>query len=144
MTQVEPHELAMNCMAGCDPEFSRKVQPGDVLVAGDNIGYGSSREQAPQALKHSGIRVVIAKSFARIFYRNCFNIGISAIVCPAYVQEACEGDLVEVNLTEGVILNKSLSKTYHFTKPPEFMLDYIRLGGLIPYLEKQMNKECKD
>lgn len=141
MTQVEPHELAANCMSGCDPEFSKKVQPGDVLVAGENIGYGSSREQAPHALKYAGISVVIAKSFARIFYRNCFNIGISAIVCPLCVEEVSEGDSIEVNLSEGLITNKTLSKTYNFTKPPEFMLDYIRLGGLIPYLEIQMNKE---
>lgn len=142
MTQVEPHELAANCMSGWDPEFSSKVQPGDVLAAGYNIGYGSSREQAPQALKHAGISVVIAKSFARIFYRNCYNVGIAAITCPAFVEEASDGDYIEVDIANGVIFNTTLDKTYEFNKPPEFMLEYIQLGGLIPYLEKHMsNKE---
>lgn len=138
MTQVEPHELAANCMAGCDPQFSSRVKPGDVVAAGDNIGYGSSREQAPQALKHAGVSAVIAKSFARIFYRNCYNVGIPAIACPAFVEEVSEGDKIELNLIEGIIQNKTLNKAYGFIKPPEFMLEYIRLGGLIPYLEKQM------
>jgi 3-isopropylmalate/(R)-2-methylmalate dehydratase small subunit len=139
MTQVEPHELAANCMAGCMPGFSARVKTGDVVVAGDNIGYGSSREQAPQALKHAGISAVIAKSFARIFYRNCFNVGIPAIACPEFVEEASEGDTIELNLSEGIIHNKNLGRTYEFVKPPEFMLEYIRLGGLIPYLEKKMS-----
>ena len=140
MTQVEPHELALNCMSGCDPDFSKKVKTGDVLVAGDNIGYGSSREQAPCALKHAGISVVIAKSFARIFYRNCFNVGVPAIACPSFAEEVSTGDQVEVNLSKGVIENKTLGKSYEFVKPPEFMLEYIRLGGLIPYLVNQMKK----
>lgn len=140
MTQVEPNELAANCMAGCAPQFSARVQRGDVLAAGENLGYGSSREQAPQALKYAGISAVIAKSFARIFYRNCFNIGIPAIACPTFVEEASEGDSIEVNLAVGLIYNKTRARTYEFTKPPEFMLTYIKLGGLIPYLEKHMSK----
>lgn len=140
MTQVEPSELAAHCMAGVDPQFSAKVQAGDVLVAGENIGYGSSREQAPHALKYSGIKAVVAKSFARIFYRNCFNVGIPAIVCPTFAEEVFEGDDVEVNLIGGEIINKTKGRTYKFVKPPEFMMEYIKLGGLIPYLEKQMNK----
>jgi 3-isopropylmalate/(R)-2-methylmalate dehydratase small subunit len=140
MTQVEPSELAAHCMSGADLQFSSKVQAGDVLVAGDNIGYGSSREQAPQSLKYSGIKAVIAKSFARIFYRNCFNVGIPAIVCPNFVEEVFEGDVVEVNLLEGKIVNKTKGSIYNFVKPPEFMMEYIRLGGLIPYLEKKMNE----
>jgi len=141
MTQVDANELAANCMAGCTPHFSSRIQLGDVLAAGENLGYGSSREQAPQALKYAGISVVIAKSFARIFYRNCFNVGIPAIACPNFVEEASEGDLIEVNLVAGIIYNETLGRTYEFTKPPEFMLTYIKLGGLIPYLEEQMNKE---
>ncbi len=140
MTQVEPYELAANCMAGCVPQFSSRILQGDVLAAGENLGYGSSREQAPQALKYAGVSAVIAKSFARIFYRNCFNVGIPAIVCPAFVEESSEGDLIEVNLEVGLIYNETLGKSYEFTKPPEFMLTYIKLGGLIPYLEEQMSK----
>ncbi len=140
MTQVEPHELASNCMSGCDPDFSKKVKTGDLLVAGDNIGYGSSREQAPRAIKHAGISAVIAKSFARIFYRNCFNVGLPAIACPAFAEEVSVGDQIHVDLAKGVIENKTLGKVYEFVKPPEFMLEYIRLGGLMPYLENQMKK----
>ncbi|NLI91796.1 MAG: 3-isopropylmalate dehydratase small subunit [Peptococcaceae bacterium] len=140
MTEVEPHELAANCMAGCDPKFAAQVRFGDIFAAGENLGYGSSREQAPQALKYAGIRVVIAKSFARIFYRNCFNIGIPALICPQLVEETSEGDRVEVDLEKGVITNHALGRNYEFTKPPEFMLEYIQLGGLIPYLENQMGK----
>lgn len=140
MTQIEPHELASNCMSGSDPEFSKKVKTGDVLVAGDNIGYGSSREQAPRSIKYLGISAVIAKSFARIFYRNCFNVGVPAIACPIFVEEVSEGDQIEVDITKGIIENKTLGKSYEFIKPPEFMLEYIRLGGLIPYLENQMKK----
>lgn len=137
MTEIEPFELAKHCMAGIDAKFSSKVSEGDLLVAGENIGYGSSREQAPQSLKYAGIRVIIAKSFARIFYRNCFNIGIPAIVCPEFIMDVADEDLYRINLKEGKIFNKTRSKSYDFVKPPDFMLEYIKLGGLIPYLEKQ-------
>lgn len=141
MTEIEPQELAAHCMAGIDQRFSSKVNDGDILVAGDNIGYGSSREQAPQSLKHAGIKAIIAKSYARIFYRNCFNVGIPAIVCPSFVLEVADEDIVKINLAEGKIFNKNKGKSYEFTKPPEFMVEYIKLGGLIPYLEKLRNEE---
>lgn len=144
MTQVEPHELAANCMAGIDRDFAKKVKTGDVLVAGYNIGYGSSREQAPQALKYAGVSAVIAKSFARIFYRNCYNVGLPAITCQEFVDEVSEGDLVQVNLKAGIITNNTIGKCYRFIKPPEFLLEYIQSGGLIPYLEKQMAKSKKE
>lgn len=134
MTQVEPKELASHCMAGIDPSFAQGVRSGDLLVAGYNLGYGSSREQAPWALKHSGVKAVIARSFARIFFRNCFNIGLPAISCPEFVEEASRMDEVELNLPEGTIRNLSLGKTYTFIRPPEFLLEYVKLGGLIPYL----------
>ena len=141
MTQVAPHELAANCLSGIEPDYSTRIKAGDLLVAGENIGYGSSREQAPQALKYAGISVIVAKSFARIFYRNCYNIGIPAIVCPSFVKEATEGDTAEVDLAQGSILNLSNGKSYDFQKPPEFLLEYVRLGGLIPYLEKIMSNQ---
>jgi 3-isopropylmalate/(R)-2-methylmalate dehydratase small subunit len=141
MTQVKPHELAKNCLTPLIPDFAARVQEGDVLVAGDNVGYGSSREQAPWALKYAGIRAVIAKSFARIFYRNCYNIGIPALICPPFVVEAEEGDEVEVRLAQGKLVNVTKDKIYDFEKPPSFMLDYIKLGGLIPYIEAQMNSD---
>lgn len=140
MTQVEPHELAANCMAGVDPEFTKKVKPGDIIVAGENIGYGSSREQAPQAIKHAQIGAVVAKSFARIFYRNCFNVGLPAIIEPSFAEDVNQFDEVEINFTQGFITNLTTGKVYNFIKPPDFLVEYIELGGLIPYLEKNLKK----
>lgn len=134
MTHTKPEELAANCMAGVDPEFACSVHPGDIVVAGINLGYGSSREQAPQALKHAGVSAVVAASFARIFYRNCYNLGIPAIVCPAFVAEVNAGESAAINLEDGVITNMKTAKQYSFVKPPAFLLEYIRLGGLVPYL----------
>ncbi|HBH11671.1 MAG TPA: 3-isopropylmalate dehydratase, partial [Clostridiales bacterium] len=144
MTEIEPQELAKHCMSGIDARFSSKVKEGDFLAAGENIGYGSSREQAPQALKNAGIRVIIAKSFARIFYRNCFNIGIPAVVCPNFITELNDEDMCTINLEAGSIYNETKDKYYNFAKPPDFMLEYIRLGGLIPYLEMQSNQSDRD
>lgn len=141
MTQVKPHELAANCLAGADPDFAKKVKQGDVVVAGINIGYGSSREQAPQALKHAGVSAVIAKSFARIFYRNCYNVGIPAIVCPEFVEEVTDMNEAEINLEAGIIRNCSTGKQYQFVKPPAFLLEYIHLGGLIPYIAEKLSQE---
>jgi 3-isopropylmalate/(R)-2-methylmalate dehydratase small subunit len=136
MTQVEPEELAKNCLAGLEEGFSKRVKSNDLLVAGQNIGYGSSREQAPFALKYAGFSAVVAKSFARIFYRNCFNVGLPAIACPDFVNELNDGDDVELDLEQGIIVNITSGKTYSIRKPPEFLIEYVKLGGLIPYLEK--------
>ena len=135
MTMVEPHELAANCLAGISADYAKRFSPGDILVAGDNLGYGSSREQAPYALKYAGISAVIARSFARIFYRNCYNLGLPAIVCPEFADALTEGDVVEIDMNAGTIVNITKSAAYTFVKPPEFLLEYVRLGGLIPYLE---------
>jgi 3-isopropylmalate/(R)-2-methylmalate dehydratase small subunit len=134
MTQVEPAELAAHCMAGIDPEFAAEVRPGDILAAGYNLGYGSSREQAPRALLHSGIKVVVARTFARIFYRNCYNIGLPAVVCPAFLDKVSSMDEVEIDLAAGVIRNLSLGESHNFVRPPAFLLEYVRAGGLIPHL----------
>jgi 3-isopropylmalate/(R)-2-methylmalate dehydratase small subunit len=134
MTQTKPEELAANCLAGADPDFAGNVQSGDIVVAGINLGYGSSREQAPQALKHAGVSAVVAASFARIFYRNCYNLGIPAIVCPEFVTEVNAGESAAINLEDGVITNMKTGNKYNFVKPPAFLLEYIRLGGLVPYL----------
>lgn len=139
MTQVEPHELASHCMAGSDPHFAEKVKSGDFLAAGDNIGYGSSREQAPQSLKYAGIKAVIAKSFARIFYRNCYNVGLPAIICPSFIEEVSDEDEIQLDLSQGLITNVTLNRVYTFTKPPAFLMEYICVGGLIPYLEKELS-----
>lgn len=144
MTMVKPHELAANCLAGADPGFAQQVQKGDVVVAGINTGYGSSREQAPQALKHAGVQAIVAKSFARIFYRNCYNVGMPAIVCPAFAEEAQSGDRAQIWFDEGSIINLSTGRKYSFIKPPFFLGEYIRLGGLIPYLTAQLNASQSD
>lgn len=136
MTQVEPQELAANCLAGIEEGFSKRVKSNDLLVAGQNIGYGSSREQAPSALKFAGFRAVVAVSFARIFYRNCFNVGLPAISCAEFVCELNDGDEVELDVAQGSIRNITAGKSYTFNKPPDFLIEYIKLGGLIPYLER--------
>ncbi len=141
MTDIEPHELATNCMSGVDPEFAKKVQPGDILIAGKNIGYGSSREQAPQAIKYAGLGAVVAKSFARIFYRNCFNVGIPAIINSQFVTEANQRDIVEINFSQGKITNLTRGLCYKFERPPDFLVEYIELGGLMNYIEKTITKK---
>ena len=138
MMLTRPEELAANCLSGADPDFAAKVEPGDILVTGINAGYGSSREQAPQALKHAGVSAVVAASFARIFYRNCYNLGIPAIVCPAFAAEVNTGDSAAIDLESGVITNLATGKEYQFVKPPAFLLEYIRLGGLVPYLTEYL------
>ena len=139
MTQVEPQELAANCLAGIEEGFSKRVKINDLLVAGQNIGYGSSREQAPSALKYAGFSAVVAESFARIFYRNCFNVGLPAIVCAEFVRELDDGDEIELDLPQGVVKNLTTGKTYSFKKPPDFLIEYVKLGGLVPYLEKVLS-----
>jgi 3-isopropylmalate/(R)-2-methylmalate dehydratase small subunit len=139
MTMVKPHELAANCLAGADAGFAKSVQIGDIVVAGINTGYGSSREQAPQALKHAGVSAVVAKSFARIFYRNCYNVGMPAIVCPEFANEVKDGERAQVSFDEGLIINLTTGEQYSFIKPPRFLMEYIQLGGLIPYLSVKLN-----
>lgn len=141
MTEIEPEELAAHCLAGVDPELAGRVQPSSILVAGENLGYGSSREQAPHALKHCGFRAVIAKTFARIFYRNCYNIGLPAIICQEFVEEVSAGDRVTVDLAKGTLRNETIKRIYHFTRPPGFLLDYVHAGGLIPYLRERVSAE---
>jgi len=134
MTEVEPAELAAHAMAGIDPGFAAGARPGDILVAGYNLGYGSSREQAPRALLYAGVKVVVARTFARIFYRNCYNIGLPAITCQEFVDAVSGMDEVEVDLEGGTIRDLSTGGTFGFARPPAFLLDYIAAGGLIPHL----------
>lgn len=138
MTQVKPEELAAHCLAGVSPDFSARVRVGDILAAGWNIGYGSSREQAPRALWHAGFRAVVARSFARIFFRNCYNIGLPAIACPVFIDSVREGDQVRIDLGRGVVENSTQNVSFPIPPLPDFLLDYIRQGGLIPYLSKRL------
>ncbi len=131
LNTIDKKELASHCMEDIDLEFKNKVNPGDIMVAGSNFGCGSSREHAPIAIKESGISLVIAKSFARIFYRNSINIGLAIVECPEAVDKISEGDILDCDLERGVILNKSTGESFT-TKPfPEFIQKIIANGGLI-------------
>jgi 3-isopropylmalate/(R)-2-methylmalate dehydratase small subunit len=131
LNTIDKRELASHCMEDIDKEFVNKVSDGDIMVAGFNFGCGSSREHAPIAIKESGISLVIAKSFARIFYRNSINIGLAIVECEEAVNGINEGDAVEADLDAGVIYNKTTGKSFK-TKPfPEFIQRIISAGGLI-------------
>ncbi|QJA06093.1 3-isopropylmalate dehydratase small subunit [Thermosulfurimonas marina] len=134
LNTTDPQELARHCMEDADPEFVKKVRPGDIIVAGRNFGCGSSREHAPVAIKAAGISCVIAESFARIFYRNAFNTGLPIVEAPEASREIQEGDEVEVDLEAGEIRNLTQGKVYRIKPLPPFMRELLRDGGLIPHL----------
>ena len=129
-------ELASHCMEDIDGEFIKEVQPGDIIVAGDNFGCGSSREHAPIAIKASGIKLVIAASFARIFYRNSINIGLPIWECPEAAAEIAAGDEVRADLDEGTITDVTTGKTFKARPFPPFIQNIIEAGGLINSLKK--------
>ena len=133
----EPSELAKHVMEDADPEFVTKMVPGDLIVAGVNFGSGSSREHAPIALKAAGIAAVIAPSFARIFYRNAFNMGLPIFELPE-ANEIAEGDIVRIDMGTGEVINETQGKTYKFTPIPPFMQELVDAGGLIPYAQKEI------
>jgi 3-isopropylmalate/(R)-2-methylmalate dehydratase small subunit len=135
---VDPGEMARHAMEGIDPGFPGKVTEGDIVVGGRNFGCGSSREHAPLALKYAGVGAVIAESYARIFYRNSINIGLPALECPGIAGAVSDGDVLEVDVTGGTILNKSTSVKLSFTPLPDFMVEVLNTGGLAPYLRKNM------
>ena len=124
-------------MEDLDSGFVTGVQPGDYIVAGENFGCGSSREHAPIAIKASGIRCVIAASFARIFYRNAINIGLPIVESPEAAREICAGDRLEVDLKSGVIHNLTQSRTYQFGDFPVFIQEMVNAGGLLSYLSQK-------
>jgi 3-isopropylmalate dehydratase small subunit len=133
----DPDELARHCMEDADPDFTGKMSPGDIILAGKNFGCGSSREHAPIAIKASGIALVIAESFARIFYRNAFNIGLPILESPPAAAEIREGDDVEVDLATGVISDHTTQKRYQATPIPPFMRELLSAGGLVPYVRRR-------
>ena len=129
-------ELASHCMEDLDKNFVTEVKKGDIIVAGDNFGCGSSREHAPIAIKASGVSLVIANSFARIFYRNSINIGLPILECPAAVAAIKKGDTVSCDLDTGIILNKSTGESFTAEPFPPFIQEIIKDGGLIKHLSK--------
>ena len=135
----DPDELASHCMEDADPDFPEKVSAGDVIVGGKNFGCGSSREHAPIAIKAAGVSCVIAGSFARIFYRDAFNMGLPIFESPDAVAGIGTGDEVEVDPSAGIIRNVSKGEEYHAEPYPPFMMELIEAGGLIPYILKEQS-----
>ena len=130
-----PTELAKHAMEDADPEFVNKISKGDIIVAGENFGCGSSREHAPVAIKYAGISAVIAKSFARIFYRNAFNTGL-VILEVKEADKISEGDELKIDLAAGTVQNITKNETYPFNAIPPFMMDLLNSGGLMSYARK--------
>jgi len=137
----DPQELASHAMEDIDAEFVDRVQPGDIIVAHENFGCGSSREHAPVAIKHSGVSVVVAASFARIFYRNAINTGLPIVVCPEAAREAQAGDRLRVDLAAGAVENLTQGKKYDAEAFPPFMQDLIDRGGLMEYVKSRVAGE---
>ena len=133
----DPAELASHCMEDIDASFASKVAPGDFIVAGKNFGCGSSREHAPIAIKASGASAVIARSFARIFYRNAFNMGLPIFEAPDAVDEIEAGDRLVVDMERGSLRNETKGKEYRFTPIPPFMRELVAAGGLLNYIVKR-------
>ncbi len=133
----DPAELAKHCMEDIDSEFVKEVRTGDLIVADKNFGCGSSREHAPMAIKAAGVSVVIASTFARIFYRNALNIGLPILECSEAVRGIEKGDVVEVDFTTGEISNATKGQIYQAEPFPEFMQELITAGGLIPYIRQK-------
>ncbi len=131
LNTAKHEELAAHCMEDIDKEFVRRVQPGDIVVAGKNFGCGSSREHAPIALKASGVSCVIAETFARIFFRNSINIGLPILECPDAAAEIAAGDVVRVEFDTGVITDETTGKMYQAQPFPPFIQNIIEKGGLM-------------
>lgn len=133
----EPIEvLASHCLEAIDPGFAGEVQPGDIVIGGESFGIGSSREQAVQALARLGVGAIIAKSFARIFYRNALNLGVPALVCRDLV--AARGHEVEVLPTKGRVINHTLGREFNCEPIPAQLMDIVAVGGLMPWLERRL------
>ena len=136
LNTADHKELAAHCMEDIDKDFVKKVNDGDIMVGGANFGCGSSREHAPIAIKHSGVACVIAKTFARIFYRNAINIGLAILECPEASEKIEAGDNVVVDFDTGVITNVTKNETYKAEPYPDFLKDIISSGGLLNSLKK--------
>jgi 3-isopropylmalate/(R)-2-methylmalate dehydratase small subunit len=134
----DPIELAKHCMEDADRDFMKKKSDGDIIVAGNNFGCGSSREHAPIAIKAAKISCVLAESFARIFYRNSLNMGLPILEAPEAAKEIKEGDVIEINFDDGEIINKTSGKTYTAKPFPPFMQDLIKKGGLMNKIKSEL------
>jgi len=140
----DPAILAQHCMEDADPGFVSKVRWGDLIVAGTNFGCGSSREVAPIAIRGAGVSAVIARSFARIFFRNAINIGLPILECPEAAEGIRQGDEIEVDTGQGLIRNLTTGAGYQAEPFPEFLQRIIDRGGLMPFVEEQLTARAKD
>ncbi len=140
LTTSEPAELAKHCMEDLDTSFIERVQPGDIIVADENFGCGSSREHAPIAIKAAGVDVVIAKSFARIFYRNSIDTGLAIMECPEATDAIKQGDVVDVDADTGVITNVTTGETFQAQPFPPFIREIIEAGGLVNRTKEKLGK----
>ena len=141
LTTSDPAELAKHCLEDLDAAFSQRVRPGDIIVAEENFGCGSSREHAPIAIKAAGVDAVIAKSVARIFYRNSINTGLAIMECPEAVDAIKQGDVVDVDADAGIITNTTTGETFHAQPFPPFIREIIEAGGLINRTRKVLGIE---
>ncbi len=132
-------QLAKHVMEDADPDFVSKMQIGDIIVAGENFGCGSSREHAPIALKEAGISAIIAPTFARIFYRNSFNMGLPIFELES-ASKISEGDTIEIDMDSGEVINKTTDKRYKFRPIPEFMQELVEAGGLINFAKNEIKR----
>ena len=137
---VDPYDLAKHALEGLDPDFPEKAKKGVIIVGGKNFGCGSSREQAPLALKYSGVKCVIAETFARIFFRNAINIGLPVIECKGISAAVDDGDELAVDFEAGTVQNLSKGKSFQVAKLPPFILKILSDGGLIEYLRRSMKR----
>lgn len=142
LTTTDEATLAEHALEDLDPEFVSRVRPGDVLLAGANFGCGSSREHAPIALKGTGVAGIVAGSFARIFFRNAINTGLPIAECPEAVAEAEPGDDVELDLERGIVRNVTKGKEYAAEPLPEFVMEIVRAGGLVPWVAARYGKKA--
>jgi len=138
---TDPNELAQHAMEGLDSGFTERAHNGVIVVAGKNFGCGSSREQAPIALKYAGTRCIIAESFARIFFRNAINIGLPVIECSGISAAVSTGETLEVSLADGEVRNLTKNQVYHGTKLPPFIMKIMEDGGLIENLRRKLKGE---
>jgi 3-isopropylmalate dehydratase small subunit len=138
LNTTDGKQMASHLMEDLDPKFASRVGPSDIIAAGKNFGCGSSREHAPIAIKASGVSCVIAHSFARIFYRNAFNMGLPILECPEGAERIQQGDELEIDLDSGTIENRTRNETYRAQPLPLFMQKLIKAGGLMEYVKEQM------
>jgi 3-isopropylmalate dehydratase small subunit len=142
LTSMDPLELGKHCLEGLDPEFAKRVQPGDLIVAEENFGCGSSREHAPLAIKGAGVGCVIAATFARIFFRNALNIGLPIVECPEAARRIESGESIEVDVTAGRIVNHTKGESYQAAPFPPFVQELIAVGGLVPYVARRLRERA--